>query len=110
MAPAVIPANGACRVCGETGHPYTNHMKEVDIPPFVGTAVADLRKLEMSHSHIDGLIGSVQVLVEGNAGGKKAWAIWLLILLEELEDAADAPDVAAEIEDYLLGAYSKRIE
>lgn len=110
MPPAGTQIGPACQVCGETGHPYTNHMKEVEAPAFVGDAVTELRKLEMSHSHLYGLIDEVRGLVKEHVGGEKAWAIWLRILIEELEDASDAPEVAEEIENYLLGAYSKKAE
>ena len=106
MAPSETPTVEPCSICGDIGHPYRNHLKEVEVPPFVGAAVDQLRELEQSGSHIDGLIENVKLLVNEEDGGRRAWAIWLLGLLEELEDAADAPDVAAEIEEYLLGGYA----
>lgn len=45
-------------------------------------------------------------MADHEAGGRKAWALWLGLLLRELEEAADAPDVAAEIENFLIGGYS----
>ena len=91
-----------CQVCGEATHSYTHHLGEVDVPDFVHSSAVRLRKLEMEGADIDVLVGEVADMEEREEGGRKAWAIWLHKLLIELEDAADAPDVAAEIEEYLL--------
>ena len=76
------------------------------MPEFVNATVNSLRRLEMAGSEIDPLVDDMKHLVETEDGGRKAWAIWLLKLLEELEEASGAPEVAAEIESFLLGGYS----
>ena len=91
-----------CQVCGETTHTYTQHLGEVEVPEFVHASAVRLRNLEMAGSDIDVLVVEVGDMEKQESGGRKAWAIWLHKLLVELEDAADAPDVAAEIEEYLL--------
>lgn len=96
----------ACQVCGHQDHGYRKHLDEVEVPQFVGECVRFLRELEMSGSEVHPIIDRVDQLVAAESGGRKAWAIWLLKLLGELEDAADAPDVAAEIENYLTGGFS----
>lgn len=95
-----------CQVCGHTEHGYQHHLNEVTVPEFVNTTVNSLRQLEMAGSEIDPLVTEMEHLVAAEGGGRKAWAIWLLKLLEELEEASGAPEVAAEIEDFLLGGYS----
>ena len=74
-----------------------------DQSPAISLSVNRLRTLEMAGSDIHPLVTEVEVLVEDEDGGRRAWAIWLLKLLEELEDASGAPDVAAEIEAFLDG-------
>lgn len=100
------PPWAACQVCGHTDHTFTHHLNEVVVPEFVNSSVTDLRKLEQTGSDLHPLITDVTHLAETEVGGRKAWALWLLKLLEELEDAAGAPEVAAEIENFLLGGYS----
>jgi hypothetical protein len=95
-----------CQVCGHTDHGYRHHLDEVSTPEFVGTTANKLRKLEMAGSQLDPLVQDVEQLVTSEDGGRKAWAIWLLKLLEEIEEASGAPEVAAEIENFLLGGYS----
>ncbi len=95
-----------CWVCGDVAHQYQTHMVGVEAPPFVGSAVGRLRALEWAGSDVHPLVFDVQVLVDREEGGHKAWAIWLLTLLEELEEASEVPEVAAEIENYLLGGFS----
>jgi len=96
----------ACQVCGHEDHGYRRHLDEVEVPSFIAECVRYLRELEMSGSPVHPIIDRVDELVRGESGGRKAWAIWLFKILEELEDAADAPDVAAEIENYLMGGFS----
>lgn len=96
-----------CQVCGHEGHGYRKHLHEVEVPSFIGECVHHLRELGMSGSGVHPIIDRVDRLVVEEGGGRKAWAIWLLKLLHELEDASDAPDVAAEIENYLMGGYYK---
>lgn len=95
-----------CRVCGHADHTFQHHLTEVKPPDFVRASVVRLRELETAGSDIHPLVLETSGLVEAEEGGRKAWAIWLSRILEELEDASDAPDVAAEIEDFLLGGYS----
>jgi hypothetical protein len=95
-----------CRVCGHADHTFEHHLNEVAPPEFVRSSVVRLRQLELAGSDIHPLLVDTSDLVENEEGARKAWAIWLTRILEELEDAADAPDVAAEIEDFLLGGYS----
>jgi hypothetical protein len=106
MTSSETPPWVQCLVCGHTDHTYRKHLNEVAVPAFVGDAVGHLRELERSGSHVDPLIEDMKHLVDVEDGGRKAWAIWLLKLLQELEDASDAPEVAAEIEGYLLGGYA----
>lgn len=96
----------ACQVCGHTDHGYRQHLDEVVTPEFVKVTANKLRQLEMAGETIDPLVSDVEELVSVEDGGRKAWAIWLLKLLEELEEASGAPEVAAEIEEFLLGGYS----
>ena len=96
----------ACQVCGHGDHAYRHHLNEVQPPQFVATTVARLRSLERAHADIDPLVRDTADLVEREEGGSKAWAIWLFHLLEELEEASDAPDVAAEIESFLIDGYT----
>ncbi|MGD2060402.1 MAG: hypothetical protein PVF87_06035 [Acidimicrobiia bacterium] len=95
-----------CQVCGHTDHGYQHHLNEVTVPEFVNESVTRLRELELAGSGIEPLVGDMEGLVAQEDGGRKAWAIWLLKLLEELEEASGAPDIAAEIENFLLGGYS----
>lgn len=95
-----------CQVCGHTNHGYRAHLDEVAVPDFVHASVGRLRELERTGVGVHPLVAETSHLVEVEDGGRKAWAIWLLKLLEELEDAKDTPDIAAEIENYLLGGYS----
>lgn len=76
------------------------------MPDFVHASVGRLRELERTGADVHPLVAETSHLIEVEDGGRKAWAIWLLKLLEELEDAKDTPDIAAEIENYLLGGYS----
>lgn len=92
-----------CQVCGHEDHGYQKHLNEVEVPSFVGECVVHLRELEMSGSTIHPVIDRVGELVVEESGGRKAWAMWLHKIVKELEDASDAPDVAAEIENYLMG-------
>lgn len=94
-------------MCGHSEHGYQHHLNEVTVPEFVNTTVNNLRQLEMAGSQIDPLVDDMKHLVDAESGGRKAWAIWLLKLLEELEEASGAPEVAAEIENFLLGGYSR---
>lgn len=96
----------ACQVCGHEDHGYRKHLNEVEVPQFIAECVRFLRELERSGSHVHPVIDRVDQLVAEEIGGRKAWAIWLHKLLQELEDAADAPDVAAEIENYLTGGFN----
>lgn len=93
-------------MCGNTDHEFQHHLTEVKPPEFVRSSVVRLRQLETAGSEIHPLILETSRLVETEEGGRKAWALWLSRILEELEDASDAPDVAAEIEDFLVGGYS----
>jgi hypothetical protein len=95
-----------CQVCGHEDHGYRKHLDEVEVPSFIGECVRYLRELENSGSHVHPIIDRVGQLVAEESGGNKAWALWLHKLLQDLEDASDAPDVAAEIENYLMGGYS----
>jgi hypothetical protein len=95
-----------CQVCGHEDHGYRKHLDEVEVPSFIGECVRYLRELEASGSPVHPIIDRVDRIVIEESGGQKAWAIWLLKILEELEDASDAPELAAEIENYLLGGYS----
>lgn len=90
-------------MCGETNHTYRRHLKEVETPEFVHTSVVRLRDLERTGSDIDVLVEETSDLADREDGGRKAWALWLLTLLREMEDFADAPDVVAEIDNYLSG-------
>lgn len=96
----------ACQVCGHEDHGYRKHLDEVEVPPFIAECVRFLRELEMSGSHVHRIVDRVGEIVAEETGGRKAWAIWLHKLLEELEDASDAPDVASEIENYLMGGFT----
>lgn len=96
----------ACQVCGHAEHNYRSHLDEVNAPEFVQTSVGRLRELERTGADVHLLVTETIVLVDSEEGGRKAWAIWLLKLLEELEGAKDSPEVAAEIESFLLGGYS----
>jgi hypothetical protein len=100
------PAWSGCQVCGHTDHSFRHHLDEVQVPEFVHTSVKRLRDLERVGSDIHPLVSDVSNLADLEEGGRKAWALWLGLLLKELEDAADAPDIAAEIENFLIGGYS----
>ena len=95
-----------CQVCGNHDHPYTSHLNDVVVPEFVNGSVTKLRQMEIAGSDIHPLVIDVENLVTAEEGGRKAWALWLLKLLEELEDASGAPDVAAEIDNF-LGGFSR---
>jgi len=95
-----------CQVCGHVDHKFEHHLTEVQPPEFVHTSAARLRQLETARSDIHPVVLEAARLVEVEAGGRKAWALWLVKILEELEEASDAPDVAAEIEEFLLGGYA----
>lgn len=95
-----------CQVCGHTEHTHNHHLKEIDVPDFVHTSVRRLRDMEMSGSDIHPLVTDVSSLADEEEGPRKAWALWLGLILRELEEASDAPDVAAEIENFLIGGYS----
>lgn len=95
-----------CRVCGHAEHTYRHHLDDVEAPEFVHASARRLREIERAGSSIDPLVSDISHLADEETGGRKAWALWLLLLLEELEEAADAPDVAAEIEDFLIEGYS----
>lgn len=105
MAGSNTPSAG-CQVCGHTEHNFRHHLDDVKAPEFVHTSVRRLRELERAGSDIHPLVSDVSHLAEHEEGGRKAWALWLGLLLRELEDASDAPDVAAEIENFLTGGYS----
>lgn len=105
MASETEPWAG-CQVCGHANHTFQHHLTEVKPPEFVRTSVVRLRELETAGSDIHPLVVEAGGLVDVEEGGRKAWAIWLSRILEELEDASDAPDVAAEIESFLLGGYA----
>jgi hypothetical protein len=96
-----------CQVCGHSDHGYQHHLNDVTVPDFVSTTVNHLRQLETAGSKIHPLVDDMEHLVQTEDGGRKAWALWLLKLLEELEEASGAPEVAAEIENFLLGGYSR---
>lgn len=95
-----------CRVCGHGDHTYRHHLDDVEAPEFVHASVGRLREIEKAGSSIHPLVNDISHLADEEEGGRKAWALWLLLLLQELEEAADAPDVAAEIEAFLIGGYS----
>ena len=95
-----------CEVCGDPDHSYHHHLRQSPPPDFVHTSVATLQKLEREGQHLDSLISELALLRERETGVKKAWAIWLVTLLQEIEDYSDVPDVAAQIEEYLVGGYS----
>lgn len=105
MAPENVVPWG-CQVCGHTEHTFRHHLDEVIVPEFVHTSVGRLRELERTGLEIHPLVEDVSHLAEHEEGGRKAWALWLHTILAELEDASDAPDVAVEIENFLLGGYS----
>jgi hypothetical protein len=95
----------SCRVCGHVGHKFEYHLNEIKPPDFVHASVSRLRDLERAGSGIHGLVLDTTALADAEEGARKAWALWLAKILTELEDASNAPDVAAEIEDFLLGGY-----
>ena len=106
MTSSEPPPWAACQACGHTCHGYRKHLDEVDeVPAFVHECVVHLRQLETSAAPVHPLVDQVRDIADGESDGRKAWAIWLLKLLEELEDASDAPEVAAEIDNYLLGGH-----
>lgn len=96
----------ACQVCGHGDHTFQHHLNEVKPPEFVRASALRLRELESAGSDIHPLVVEAEGRVDAEDGGRKAWAIWLSRILEELEDTADAPEVAAEIEAFLIGGYS----
>jgi len=106
MTSSETPAWAVCQVCGHTDHGYRHHLDEVEVPAFIGECVRHLRDLETKGTQVSPLIDRVGQLVTEESGGRKAWALWLHKLLEELDEASDAPEVAAEIENYLLGGYT----
>ena len=93
----------SCQVCDHHDHGYTHHLSDVTVPEFVDATVTRLRQLELAGSELHPLVIDVEHLVEVEDGGRKAWALWLLKLLEEIEDSSGAPEVVAEIENFLLG-------
>lgn len=95
-----------CQVCGHTDHTYQKHLGETAPPEFIRSSVTRLRDLEPAGVPLHALVTDVSQLAAGEEGGRKAWALWLLKLLGELEHAADAPEVAAEIENYLMGGFA----
>lgn len=100
------PPWAVCQVCGHAGHTYRQHLHEVEeVPSFVRECVLHLRELETSAEPVHPLVDQVKGIADEESDGRKAWAIWLAKLLEELEDASEAPEVAREIESYLLGGY-----
>lgn len=94
-----------CQVCGHTDHNYRSHLNETAAPEFIHASVVRLRELERMGNDVHHLVSETSQLAEAEDGARKAWAIWLLKLLEQLEDAKDTPEVAAEIESFLLGGY-----
>lgn len=94
-----------CQVCGHTDHNFRSHLDEVAAPEFVHASVERLRQLATAGTDVHPLMTETSQLVDNEEGGRKAWAIWLLTLLHELDDARDMPEVAAEIENYLLGSF-----
>jgi len=94
-----------CQVCGHTDHTFRHHLDEVEVPDFVHFSVERLRHLDPA-SDIHPLVREVADMADQEEGGRKAWALWLGLLLRELEEAADAPEVAAEIANFLIGGYS----
>jgi hypothetical protein len=94
-------------VCGHTGHGYQKHLNEVEVPAFIQECVRHLREIEMSGAQVEPLIDQVRQLADDEDGARKAWALWLSKLLEELDHASDAPEVAMEIENYLMGGFSR---
>lgn len=95
-----------CQVCGHADHNYRHHLDEVTVPEFVHSSVVRLRQLERTGLEIHPLVEDISQLAEHEEGGRKAWALWLHNILVELEDASDLPDVAVEIENFLLGGYA----
>lgn len=94
-----------CLVCGHTDHTFRHHLDEVEVPEFVHVSVRRLQSLERN-ADIHPLVSDVIGMADQEEGGRKAWALWLGLLMRELEEASDAPDVAAEIENFLIGGYS----
>ena len=95
-----------CQVCGHSDHTFRQHLEEVAAPEFVRSCINRLRELEREGTDVHPVVADVSHLVEREEGGRKAWALWLYKLLDELEHASDAPEVAAEIENYLMGGYA----
>ena len=95
-----------CQVCGHSDHTFRQHLDEVAAPEFVRSCVGRLREVEREGTGVHGVVTDVSRLVEREEGARKAWALWLYKLLDELEHSSDAPEVAAEIENYLLGGYA----
>lgn len=96
----------ACQVCGHKDHSYRNHLSKESAPEFVHSSVLRLKALEKDGGDIEPLVRDMSSLVEAEDGDRKAWALWLLKLLQELEEASEAPEVAAQIEGFLLEGYS----
>lgn len=94
-----------CQVCGHVDHTFRHHLDEVEVPDFVHISVKRLRDLDRG-SDVHPLVTEVAEMADHEDGGRKAWALWLGLLLRELEEAADAPEVATEIENFLIGGYS----
>lgn len=92
-----------CQVCGHDSHSFRHHLDEVKVPEFVHVSLGRLRELESTEGGIHHLVEEISELAEREEGGRKAWAMWLRTLIQELEDASDAPDVAREIENFLMG-------
>jgi hypothetical protein len=95
-----------CQVCGHTDHNFQRHLGEVAPPEFIRSSVTRLRDLERAGGPMHSLVTDVSHLADAEEGGRKAWALWLLTLLGELERSADVPEVAAEIENYLMGGFA----
>lgn len=95
-----------CQVCGHTDHTYHKHLGEIAPPEFIRSSVTRLRDLERAGGPVHPLVLDVSHLADEEQGGRKAWALWLLKLLDELEHSSDAPEVAAEIENYLMGGFA----
>lgn len=94
-----------CQVCGHVEHTFRHHLDEVEVPEFVHVSVRRLRGLDRG-SDIHPLVSDVTAMADQEEGGRKAWALWLALIMKELEEAADAPEVATEIENFLIGGYS----
>lgn len=94
-----------CQVCGHSDHTFRHHLDEVEVPEFGHISVRRLRGMERG-TDIHPLVSDVAGMADHEEGGRKAWALWLALIMRELEEATDAPEVAAEIENFLIGGYS----